>query len=108
MGAYVYGKRPRSADGEYFRIEHESWQELADLLLSLGPHDVVSNCKYWKYNEGDGLDDENAKLLAATLDADLASGKVDRYIAEHTNELYRESVERFVAFLKGCGGFKID
>jgi hypothetical protein len=78
MGMDVYGQSPRSETGEYFRKNVRAWHPLADYIQVVAP-EIASNCKYWHTNDGDGLNAEHATALADRLDAEIRSGRCERY-----------------------------
>jgi hypothetical protein len=86
MGMDVYGKNPIALAGEYFRRNVWGWRPLADLCLDLAPEECAA-CTYWQSNDGDGLGADGARALAAKLEACLANGSIDRYVAERNARL---------------------
>lgn len=80
MGMDVFGQKPRSKKGEYFRNNVWWWRPLAELCLELAP-EICGACQYWQSNEGDGLDDAGAKALATVLEEAIASGLVATRVA---------------------------
>jgi len=135
MGMDVDGRAPRSPAGEYFRASIWSWHPLADYCQLAAP-EIAARCKLWHYNDGDGLGDEDAQALAAVLEAGLRDGTYERLCfalrglpankenygaisamravfgpslpAYESREMpSREQIERWCAFLRDCGGFKI-
>lgn len=79
MGMDVYGLAPRSPQGEYFRRSVWGWHPLAELCITLA-RDLTAPCAHWHSNDGDGLDDDDAKALGELLGAALADGRVADYI----------------------------
>jgi hypothetical protein len=57
------------------------WPPLVKLLTDLCPEETRA-CETWLYNEGDGLDAEDAKRLARRLETLAAEGAVDAYCRE--------------------------
>lgn len=160
MGMDVYGKKPVSETGKYFRNNVWWWRPLADYCCEVAPK-ITANCKYWQSNDGDGLNAQDSASLADLLQIEIETGATliyeKRYISTQeatpneecficeatgtrnpppiggagnpkTNGIrcngcegtgfvrpYStqypfsvENVERFVAFLRDCGGFEID
>jgi hypothetical protein len=56
MGMDVIGRKPRTQEGEWFRINAWWWHPLADYCQQVAT-DVAAGCKYWHSNDGDGLDE---------------------------------------------------
>lgn len=80
MGMDVFGKQPTAPEGEHFRRNVWSWRPLAHMVTGMCP-DETAACKYWQSNDGDGLNAADAAKLADRLDALLADGWIDRYVA---------------------------
>jgi hypothetical protein len=76
MGMDVYGKKPTSEEGEYFRNNMQAWGSLAEYINEVAP-DIAIKCEYWHGNDGDGLDAANALKLAETLQAEVDSGRCE-------------------------------
>lgn len=81
MGMDVYGKKPMSEKGEYFRNNVWWWHPLADYCVHVAS-DICEACQYWHSNDGCGLDAEDAMQLAEILQGELDSGNCDAY-AKH-------------------------
>lgn len=76
MGMDVYGKKPKSKDGEYFRNNVWWWRPLWDYCCKIHPAcEIVSG----HYNDGDGFSNSGALKLADSLDGALESGAVADY-----------------------------
>lgn len=73
MGMDVYGKKPTSGVGEYFRNNVWWWRPLADYILNFHP-DIAKGCQYWHTNDGDGLNATDAKKLGEALLLDIQTG----------------------------------
>jgi|LSQX01.1.fsa_nt_gb hypothetical protein len=86
MGMDVYGLKPRSDAGGYFRNSIWWWPPLAAYLVQNYPN-LTAGCQLWFTNDGDGLDDDASRALASALRADLAAGKVAAYVAHCEAEL---------------------
>lgn len=80
MGMDVYGKNPTSPHGGYFRRSVWGWHPLAELCAELAP-ELCAGCRHWHSNDGDGLDEEAAVLLARRLGELIEDGTVARYVA---------------------------
>lgn len=86
MGMDVFGKHPENEDGRYFRNNIWWWGPLATFLTETYP-DLTAACTYWYSNDGDGLDAEGAKALAAAVQRDLDSGLVAKYAKDREEHL---------------------
>lgn len=86
MGMDVFGSKPASETGEYFRNNVWWWRPLADYLTARYP-DLTQGCTYWQSNDGDGLDAAGSRALADALTADLDNGTVQRHVQEYQEYL---------------------
>jgi hypothetical protein len=124
----VYGIRPTSEAGRYFRLNWTGWQPLADYIATVAP-DIYAKCEHWHSNDGDGLNAADALALADALDATMDTDAMKRAAAMAAEEdarlceQYRRDgwtecvacseswlpnrVGEFAAFLRGCGGFQL-
>jgi hypothetical protein len=93
MGMDVYGKKPTTEEGKYFRRNVWGWRPLADLILGLCPVEARP-CKYWQSNDGDGLNAKGAVKLADALDHHLESGDVAAWVTIRDAELKHLPNER--------------
>jgi hypothetical protein len=132
MGMDVIGHNPTGPKGEFFRASLWHWPLLVKIVTTLCPQET-SSCKSWEYNEGDGLDCEQALALAEALERKLRSGEVafalcdpglisisktanvvgdffrsQGAVIEHPEPLIDEHfVAEFAAFVRASGGFSI-
>jgi hypothetical protein len=115
MGMEVFGKKPDSEVGEYFRNNVWWWSPLARYCCEVAP-EITSHCEYWQRNDGDGLGARYSKQLAKVLREKISSGETAKWKVEYDylsrNDEYKypfsvENVEKFCAFLEHCGGFEI-
>lgn len=79
MGMDIYGIRPTSKKGEYYRNGGEAWIHLVTLIKTLCPEETLG-CKYWTTNDGDGLVAVGACDLADALQDRINQGAVRAYI----------------------------
>jgi hypothetical protein len=132
MGMDVYGKKPDSEVGEYFRRNIWGWHPLWDYCTSVAL--VARTVKAGHYNDGDGLDKEDALVLASVLRAELESGRTKTTLSNrepseqeqrhldwwrqisrdvpgskfvHVYKFGVDDVREFCEFLEHCGGFEI-
>ena len=114
MGMDVCGLNPTSTEGEYFARNVWAWDQLASLCETVAPEESRP-CRYWHYNEGDGLDAEEAMRLADRLEEVVANGQLAALLEWLSKEdnvtvcsaISAESVSEFIGFLRTCGGFRI-
>lgn len=78
MGMDVYGKNPLTDEGEYFRNNVWYWRPLWDYCLEMHG-DIAGKVEYGHYNDGDGLDSDDALLLGERLLEDVRSGVARAY-----------------------------
>ncbi len=93
MGMDVYGKKPTSEKGEYFRNNVWWWRPLWDYCCEVAS-DVISDslAENGHYNGGAGLDGIMALALAEILRDELESGRTAEY--ERKQNEYRASLPR--------------
>lgn len=86
MGMDVYGKKPSDKTGEYFRNTVWWWHPLAEYVCTVAP-DITAQCQYWQSNDGDGLDEDDARKLAVCLEAEITTGQTAAYAARYNQHL---------------------
>ena len=117
MGFDVYGIEPKNKDGEYFRNTVWWWRPLWDYINEVTA-DVISEDQYSNghTNSGEVITSTQCSEICEILDLDLKSkdGIVKSFassrqmpIGDGNYPFDRENVERFLGFLKNCGGFEI-
>jgi len=88
MGMDVYGKKPTgyiddseddAASGHYFRANVWLWRPLWGYIEHAYP-EIASRVPDAQFNDGDGLNARDSKILAKKILNDLANGRVDQYI----------------------------
>lgn len=89
MGMDVYGKKPTTEAGQYFRNNCWWWRPLAQYACSVAP-EITAKCKYWQSNDGDGLGDEDSKRLADVLQDEIDSGRCEAYALNYDLTLRAE------------------
>ena len=122
----ISGRSPITPEGDYFRANIWSWRPLHQLC------ETVLQKEYpdWGYNDGQGFttqaecDDLADKLEAylkkfpkeqIEIESELRVEENGRFLPPGTpptqgrSPYYtsREHVQKFVTFLRGCGGFEI-
>jgi hypothetical protein len=133
MGFDLYGVRPTSVEGEYFRNSIWRWHPLWTYCESVAPDLLKENRGH--SNEGWGLDAAGAMELARVLREEVRSGRTAIYEREHDpaemdqygpmGEMLESlvapyggfarpsvtfttgNIVRFIEFLEHCGGFAI-
>ena len=86
MGMDVYGKKPKSEAGEYFRRNVWGWHPLWDYVEENHP-EIAELVEHAHSNDGDGLGARNSNKLAKLLLADVKQGKVAHYVRERNLKL---------------------
>jgi hypothetical protein len=133
MGMDVYGRDPKSEEGEYFRANIWSWRPIHELIekANVLPPKMVEDMGF---NDGAGPSEEQALLLAAAIenmidgmDDDntfMLSSEVDGPVAALLQALNSQGVEivsprgpvyqaevahvrEFVEFCRASGGFEV-
>lgn len=116
MGMDVYGKKPTSKVGKYFRNTVWYWGPLSLYICKVAPQ-IAVKCKSWG-NDGYGLSSSQSRALADILEREIVSGRCEAYAktrdAMGTELSFLEggyftveNVRSFAAFLRDCGGFRI-
>ena len=82
MGMDVYGKKPTSQEGEYFRSNVWYWHPLWAMIEDFYPQ-LAAKVPNAHYNDGDGLNAEDSLILASLLKIDLENGNVQSYVDLH-------------------------
>jgi hypothetical protein len=85
MGMDVYGTKPTSERGEYFRNNVWWWRPLWDYCNYVAPD--LCNTVNGDTNDGDGLDEEGAKALSLVLKVSLSDGTCEAYQANRNREI---------------------
>lgn len=78
MGMDVYGIKPVSEVGEYFRNNVWWWRPLWNYCLDKYP-EIAGKVEYGHSNDGDGLDAQDSYKLGLLLRQDIESGVVRKY-----------------------------
>jgi len=85
MGMDVYTRQEPETKvpevGRYFRRNVWGWRPLAEALDTLAPENWTK-IEYRFSNDGDGLDGDDARALAAEIDEAVKSGAAAQYVAE--------------------------
>ncbi len=133
MGMDVYGRKPKSDEGKYFRANIWSWRPIHELIEKanvLSPEMVAD----MSYNDGAGPNEEQALLLVASLenmidgmDDDntfMLSSEVDGPVAAMIANFKEQGIElvsargpvyaanvshvrEFIEFCRESGGFEV-
>jgi hypothetical protein len=99
MGMDVIGENPTSKVGSYFRNTDSWWPPLAEYVWKVAP-EIASRCTYWHSNDGDGLSEGDARVLAKILQNEIDSGRTEAYARQRQSELQPMPNER----CKICNG----
>lgn len=93
MGMDVYGKKPTTEEGKYFRNNVWWWHPLANYIIAAAP-EIAERCKLWHTNDGDGLDAADAVRLADVLQREIDAGRTLAYARRYTSDLERMPNEK--------------
>lgn len=85
MGMDVYGRKPKSDAGKYFRNNIWWWHPLWSYCCEVAPQ--VCNDVYGHSNDGDGLPADGAARLARILAEEIASGRTKEYERRYAGAL---------------------
>lgn len=99
MGMDVYGKRPQSEVGRYFRNNVWYWHPLWDYCRFIAPG-ITEKVKEGHYNSGDGLDNIDSRKLSFMLTESLNNGVADEYIRLFESDKEPETIPC------GCAGYE--
>jgi hypothetical protein len=105
MGMDVSGKNPTTEAGAYFRNNVWWWRPLAEYVCEVAP-DITAACEYWGSNDGGGLEEDDAKELAAALREEIASGRCKEYAEDY--EARRKAAPRIPCRLCDATGARRD
>lgn len=115
MGMDVYGRKASTDTGHYFRNNIWWWHPLWTYCCEVWP-ELTVKVPGGHYNDGDGLDADDAQELARRLEAEVTNGRTKIYEELYTKlrevkptgfHFSVENVKEFIAFLKDSGGFEI-
>lgn len=81
MGMDVYGKKPKTEVGAYFRNNVWYWHPLWEYCVHVLP-DVAGKVQNAHSNDGDGLGFVDSRKLAFALRKSIDSGAAQKYIDE--------------------------
>ena len=88
MGMDVFGKNPKSKEGEYFQNNVWWWRPLWDYCLEVGD-DIIpaAGAVNGQFNDGWGLNDKGAQRLGHRLYEKINSGHTEKYTVERKHHL---------------------
>jgi hypothetical protein len=85
MGMDVFGRKPTTKEGEYFRNSIWWWHPLASYICVVAP-EIADHCENWQTNDGNGLNAEDSATLADQLQQEIDSGRTERFAVIHAAE----------------------
>lgn len=117
MGFDIYGRKPSSDAGKYFRNNVWWWRPLR-MLISLTCADIltIEEMRKLGFNDGHLYSRKKAQAIASRLGEIAADEKLlSSYEAKIKNvlpEIYKgcwskDNILWFVEFLRNCGGFEV-
>lgn len=86
MGMDVYGKKPLTEVGEYYRQSVWGWHPLWQ-YVEMYHSEYAEKVKYGHSNDGDGLEAEDSSQLSLALKQDLITGLAKQRLDEWQKEL---------------------
>ena len=86
MGMDVYGKKPKSEVGEYFRNNVWWWHPLWDFCVDNFP-ELAGKVKEGHSNSGDGLGARDSKALAKGIIELINNGQAQKYVDDRNHQL---------------------
>lgn len=91
MGMDVYGLKPKTKTGEYFRNNVWYWHPLWDYCCSID-QTLYDRVPEGHSNSGDGLDASGSRQLAFKLQEEIQSGRAEEYVRQY--ETNRQSLPK--------------
>lgn len=82
MGMDVYGLKPKTSLGEYFRNNVWYWHPLWDYCCTIDPT-LVDKVPEAHSNSGDGLNAVDSRQLAFKLQQEIDSGRAEEYVNQY-------------------------
>lgn len=86
MGMDVYGKKPTSPEGEYFRNNVWWWHPLWEYCCYV-QNDLVKRVPYAHENSGDGLGSVASRKLGLKLQETINTGEAQKYVDSYYDQL---------------------
>lgn len=82
MGMDVFGLKPKSNIGEYFRNNVWWWHPLWDFCDSVAP-EICNKVESAHYNSGDGLNAIDSRKLAFLIKEQIKTGAAQQYVDDY-------------------------
>jgi hypothetical protein len=101
MGMDVYGKKPTTDAGQYFRRSVWGWRPLWQYVENVHP-EIAGLVKDGHSNSGHGLNGEKSAELASHLRTDITNGVVAEYVTAR-NQILAELPRDVCKFCNGSG-----
>jgi len=95
---YVFGSKPTSVCGAYFRNNEWWWGIMAEYFIMVAP-EKCAPCGEWFIADGDGLDAAAAVALAEALQKEVDSGRTETFAQEREATMPMRDEE-----CHACGG----
>lgn len=93
MGMDVYGKKPKSEVGSYFRNNVWYWHPLWDCVTHFVP-DLAEKVPNAHNNSGDGLNGRDSKRLGFILKQLIDLGKIQEYVDDFNEQKKQAPMEK--------------
>lgn len=106
MGMDVYGLKPTTERGEYFRNNVWFWHPLWDYCIHLWP-ELQFKVPEGHYNSGDGLNAADSRKLGFMLENAIKSGSAQIYVDEYYKYISQLEQEPCYCTVTGAHKLKI-
>lgn len=88
MGMDVYGLKPKTSKGEYFRNNVWWWHPLWDYCTYISP-ELTSKVQDGHSNSGDGLNAVDSRKLGFAIQDSVENGKAEEYVNEYYEVIHQ-------------------
>jgi len=86
MGMDVYGSKPKTQKGEYFRNNVWFWHPLWDYCETVSP-EITSKVQDAHSNSGDGLDALDSRTLGFAIKKSIEDGTAEKYVSDYYDNI---------------------
>lgn len=86
MGMDVYGNKPKTQKGEYFRNNVWYWHPLWDYCEHVAP-EIASKVQHAHDNSGDGLNAVDSRKLGFLLKKSVEDGTAESYVSDYYDKI---------------------
>lgn len=86
MGMDVFGLKPKTKKGEYFRNNVWFWHPLWDYCCHVSP-ELTSKVEFAHENSGDGLNAIDSRQLGFAIQKSIDNGSAEKYVEQYYEEI---------------------